>query len=121
MLVIVWAALAVTLPVAVYRDLTTDVSCTSGNPVVAVWIESSSGGSGFARAGQPGSAAAARYLFRQNFAARYQIRVGCGGSVEQWGITAKSTYSEEPYRRIVCDDVHLDGLLTGNCRDGERR
>jgi hypothetical protein len=109
-----WIILAATLPQATRRDLTVDVSCTSGNPVVAMWIESRSGGSGLAQEGAADRTSIKRYIFRQTFLGSYQVRVGCGGRAEQWGVTVKSSYLDRPYRLITCDDTF------GTAPDAER-
>jgi hypothetical protein len=112
-----WALLAATLPTSAYRDLTVDVFCTSGNPVVGVWIESRSGGSWFAQRGDTGSAAVVRYTFRQKFTDPYQVRVGCGGNQQQWGLTVASSFSNRAYRRLACNDADAAAAKTGGCRD----
>ncbi|MFF5084030.1 hypothetical protein ACFY36_43845 [Actinoplanes sp. NPDC000266] len=112
-----WLGLALTLPESDGRDLTIDVACASGNPVVAVWIESRSGGSDYADPGDPGRTAIKRFTFRQKFSDVYQVRVGCGGSRAQWGITVLSSYDEPPYRRLDCDDVEVTGTRGAGCFD----
>lgn len=112
-----WITLAATLPTAANRDLTIDVSCTSGNPVVAIWIESRSGGSWFAQEGEPGHTKVKRYTYRQKFTEKYQVRVGCGGTQQQWGITVMSSYSDRSYRRLLCDDVNITHTAHDGCRD----
>ncbi|WP_306210615.1 hypothetical protein [Actinoplanes sp. RD1] len=113
----VWIALAVTLPVSAGRNLTVDVVCSSGNPVVGVWIESRSGGSSFARRGDERSAAFTRYTFRQEFSAPYQVRVGCGGDARQWGLPVESADSDRAYRRLLCEDADPVSARTVGCRD----
>ncbi|CCH31942.1 hypothetical protein ABZ816_42050 [Actinosynnema sp. NPDC047251] len=112
-----WVVLAATLPVAGNRQLTIDVSCTSGNPPVGVWVESASGGSWWAEEGRPGPAAATRFTFQQAFTGEYRVDVGCGGTAEHWGVAATSAGGSAPYRRLVCDDENLAGTATGGCRD----
>ncbi|MEU9742200.1 hypothetical protein AB0E12_23750 [Micromonospora chersina] len=112
-----WVALAATLPASADRDVTIDVFCTSGNPVVGVWIESRSGGSWFARRGDAGSATSVRYTFKQKFTDAYQARVGCGGNQQQWGLTVVSSYSDRPYRRLACDDADDARAAANGCRD----
>ncbi|MGI5238558.1 hypothetical protein [Dactylosporangium sp. CA-139066] len=113
----VWGVLAATLPTSTDRDLTIDVFCTTGNPVVGVWIESQSGGSGFAQPGEPGTAAVIRYTFRQQFTGRYQARVGCGGNRQQWGLSVSSSFSDRTYRRLACNDADADTARSAGCRD----
>ncbi|MEV6521517.1 hypothetical protein AB0M43_06255 [Longispora sp. NPDC051575] len=110
----VWILLAVTLPAPGSRNLTIDVSCTSGNPVVGVWIESRSGGSGFAERDGSATAGLARFVFRQQFAGPYQARVGCGGTPAQWGRTGGSADNDRAHRRLTCQDTSTD---SGDCLD----
>lgn len=112
-----WILLAATMPTATARDLTIDVTCASGNAVVRVWIESSSGGSAFAEPSGPAYAAPQRFVARQHFPGAYQVRAGCGGVHDQWGITALSNYDDQMYRRLVCDDVDVIDPGRVRCRD----
>jgi hypothetical protein len=112
-----WIVLAATLPVSADRELTIDVFCTSGNPVVGVWIESRSGASWFAQRGDVGSAMVVRYTFRQKFTDLYQARVGCGGNQQQWGLTVVSSFSDRAYRRLACHDTDGTAARTDGCRD----
>jgi hypothetical protein len=118
---VAWAGLAVTLPTKSNRDLTVDVSCASGNPVVAVWIESRPGGSRFARKGESGRSTDTRFTFRQTFTGPYQVRAGCGGTPEQWGVTVWSAYDDRPYRRLACDDLTVVGTRGAGCDDRPAR
>ncbi|MFV2022264.1 hypothetical protein [Micromonospora sp. LOL_023] len=112
-----WIVLAATLPTSAERILTIDVFCTSGNPVVGVWIESRSGGSGFAQRSDSGSTAVVRYTFRQRFADAYQAHVGCGGNQQQWGLPVVSSFSDRTYRRLVCVDIDDAIAEAEGCRD----
>jgi len=112
-----WIVLAATLPASADRELTIDVFCTSGNPVVGVWIESRSGASWFAQRGDAGSATVVRYTFRQNFTDLYQARVGCGGNQQQWGLTVVSSFSDRAYRRLACNDTDATAARNDGCRD----
>ncbi len=112
-----WIVLAATLPTAANRGLTIDVVCTSGNPVVAIWVESRSGGSWWGQKGEPGRTTVKRYTFVQTFTDQYQVRVGCGGTQQHWGITVVSSYNDRPYRRLVCDDVNITDTTADGCRD----
>ncbi|MEU0884073.1 hypothetical protein ABZ345_36225 [Lentzea sp. NPDC005914] len=114
---VLWIYLGTTLPIATNREVTVDVSCSSGFPVAAVWIESTSGASWYATESPRGTAPFQRFTFKQRFMATYQIRAGCGGTQQQWGITAVSTYGANQYRRVVCDDVHINSISVESCAD----
>ena len=114
---VLWLVLASTLPRASFRDLTIDVVCTSGNPAVQVWIESRSGGSEFAKPNSLTQATVARFVFVQTFTGPYQVRVGCGGTPQQWGLTVVSTYGDQTYRRLVCHDLGYHDASTTGCVD----
>lgn len=104
-LVVAWVALAFTLPRAVPRTLTVDITCRSGNSVVGVWIEATAGGSGWASAGVQGTAKAARYTFSHGFGGDYQVRAGCGGTADNWAVRTASDTRGDLYRRLDCDDT----------------
>ena len=116
-LLVAGIVLALTVPTATNRGLTFDIVCTSGNPVVGAWVESASGGSYWAQKGRAGRATAARFVFRQVFTGEYQVNVGCGGTEEQWGVEGQSARSSHPYRRLVCDDLHVPPSGNVRCWD----
>ena len=117
LLIGLWIVLAATVPKATNRSLTFDISCASGNAVVGVWVESASGGSGWAQESDPSESAVKRYTFQQVFNGSYEVRVGCGGNRDNWGIVANSVQGDRPYRRLVCDDVNSTLPLPAHCRD----
>lgn len=116
-LIVGWAVLVITLPRATNRTLTFDVVCRSGNPVVGMWVESVSGGSYWGQAGEPGAAGFARFTYQHTFDGDYELRVGCGGSAQTWGVEARSTQGAWTYRRIVCDDIDFSPPAPARCRD----
>lgn len=111
-LIVTWVVLAMTAPVADNRQLTVDVTCTSGNPAVGAWVESSTGGSWWAENGEPGTSVARRFVFKQAFSGSYRVDVGCGGTRELWGVPASSADGSAPYRRLTCDDLHVTVTTT---------
>ncbi|GLW91711.1 hypothetical protein [Actinokineospora globicatena] len=113
-LIVIWVALAATVSAANSRQLTIDVSCSSGNPPVGVWVESSTGGSWWADPGEPGTGVARRYVFQQEFSGPYRVNVGCGGTAGAWGISVSSVDAAQPFRRLVCEDRRTTG---GRCED----
>jgi hypothetical protein len=114
LLVLAWLVLFTTLPRAADRQLTLDITCRSGNPVVGVWVESATGGSSWA---QRGEASRSRFIFKQPFKGDYQVRAGCGGNAGQWGVEARSAHSDVTYRRLLCDDVEFTPPQPASCRD----
>src|SRR4051812_9992094 len=112
-----WIVLLVTLPKAAHRTLTLDVVCTSGQPPVGVWIESSSGGSGWAQRGEPAATPARRFVYQQEFTGLYEARVGCGGTTERWGVETRSSQLTSLYRQLTCDDAAAVPPTPGLCRD----
>ncbi|KOV90228.1 hypothetical protein ADL03_02050 [Nocardia sp. NRRL S-836] len=118
-LVLTWVVLAATAPAAVNRQLTVDVTCTSGNPAVGAWIESSTGGSWWAEKGEPGTSTARRFVFTQVFEGSYRVDVGCGGTEGQWGVPASSADSSAPYRKLACDDLNVTvtDTVRSRCHD----
>ncbi len=116
-LVAIWVLLAVTVPATTSRQLTIDVSCSSGNPPVGVWVESSTGGSWWAIEGEPGAGPARRFVFQQEFNGPYQVNVGCGGTAANWGISASSVEATQPFRYLVCEDRHGTDTSGGRCED----
>lgn len=116
LLVAAWIALAAAVPVVNNRQVVIDVSCSSGNPAVGVWVESATGGSWWAERGASSSGPATRYTYTQPFTGEYQVNVGCGGTELHWGVTAKSDSGTSPHRRLVCDD-HVAGTTAGRCLD----
>jgi hypothetical protein len=111
-----WIVLLGSLPKAAHRTVTLDVVCTSGQPPVAVWIESASGGSGWAQRGEPGTSPVRRFVYQQAFEGPYEARVGCGGTTERWSIETRSAWQANPYRRLTCDDT-ATAPPPGPCRD----
>jgi hypothetical protein len=110
--VIVW--LAVTLPHPQPRDIDGTATCASGAPVVGVWIEGFSGGSGFATlTGTDGPAT--RFAYHLPDGGQYQVRVGCGGTPGDWHATDVSSYSDDGFRALVCEDSREAGR-DGTCR-----
>jgi hypothetical protein len=116
-LVALWVALMVTVPQAATRSLTLDITCRSGNAVVGVWVENASGASGWAQRSGPSGSAGGRFIFRQLFDADYEVRVGCGGNADDWGVVARSARSRWSYRRMLCDDVDFTPPAPAPCRD----
>jgi hypothetical protein len=116
-LVAAWIVLVVTLPKAVHRTLTLDVVCTSGQPPVGVWVESASGGSGWAQRGEGGATVVRRFVYQQEFEGPFEAHVGCGGTTERWGIEARSSQLTSPYRRLTCDDAAAAPPEPAPCRD----
>jgi len=114
LLVAAWIVLFATLPRVANRLLIFDIACRSGNPVVGVWIENSSGGSGWA---QRGDSSRSRFIFQQPFDGNYEVRVGCGGNAEHWGVEARAIQADWLYRRLLCDDVDFTPPNIALCRD----
>lgn len=61
------------------------VVCTTGNPVVGVWVDSSAGGSGWAGwSRQPGAPHVAQYSRAISPGGSVSLHVGCGGEPSRW-------------------------------------
>jgi hypothetical protein len=58
-----------------------------------------------------------RFTFTQPWSGAYQVRVGCGGTTGDWGITAQSTYRDESYRKLECDDADPTSADAPSCAD----
>jgi hypothetical protein len=114
LLVVAWLALFATLPKVAARTLTFDIACRSGNEVVGVWVENSSGGSSWA---QRGDSSRSRFVYQQSYDGGYEVRVGCGGTEDHWGVEARSTVAGWSYRRLFCDDVDFLPPKPALCKD----
>jgi len=81
------------------------VSCTSGAPVQGVWLDATNGPQGFV-----GSLNRNRLTGRTVFdygtspVAGYQLRVGCGGTEQEWAVKASTPVVARPVVDFVCDD-----------------
>ena len=88
------------------------VECASGEPVVGVWVESASAGSGWAERSEPG-ASRVEYRYTLPVAGRYQLHVGCGGGESDWGSTNFSPFVDGPLNSFICRDTA--GAQDGVC------
>lgn len=69
------------------------VTCPGGQAVTGVWVQSSAGGSKFAkRTAFPNNKRAAYYTatFNTTFPTQVRLHVGCGGSEDKWGSENRS-------------------------------
>ena len=102
----VGVALAATLPVAKPADIGGSVQCSSGRPVVGVWIEGFNGGSQFASIRRDETdPKITDYAYRLPDGGAYQVRVGCGGRPGDWADTVLSSYVGGASHDFVCHDV----------------
>jgi hypothetical protein len=107
--------LALTLPQKVDTRLSLEITCSSGAPVVGVWVEAERGGSGFSERPSGGTANTGPYLFNLEFGGAYHVNVGCGGSRQDWKKETSSTRSDQSVRSLACDDTN--DHKPGPCRD----
>ncbi|HEY7145788.1 MAG TPA: hypothetical protein VH637_16225 [Streptosporangiaceae bacterium] len=107
--------------------VTGSVACTSGQPVVGVWVAASTGqaDSGLAHLGPPGTSgfsypigSRGTFSYRLPHAGSYALHVGCGGTAHNW---ASSDYSALLSSRTVhlrCQDPPVSAQGTaarGQC------
>ena len=95
------------LPVLVPRTVSGEVRCSSGDPVVGVWVRVIIGdqsGNGFAQLGPPSPDRPATLFTREVKGKSYVVHVGCGGTRQNWKMTAYSPTIEVTTSRLVCFD-----------------
>lgn len=80
-------------------------SCTSGSPVVGVYIAEITNVGDFATwdpvAQHP---SVATYHLDIPVGVAYEVHVGCGGTPDRWAVDAKSANSDALARNVVCED-----------------
>ena len=111
------AVLWTTLPKPEPRTVTGSARCSSGAPVVGVWVEGRSGGSWWAddfipKTTDPSTASFVKLL---PHGGQYQVRVGCGGTRADWRTTNYSQYVDEGHHDFICDDPNTREI-PGTCR-----
>jgi hypothetical protein len=104
--------------------------CTSGRPVVGVWIAAiTAGDSGFAHfypaaVGPHGAAteANARYTYELPHAGPYSVHVGCGGTARLWASSISTRTLVVPSALLFCHDLvpAVRSVVHGVCTAARR-
>ena len=80
------------------------VTCASGAPAVAVWIQTLAGSNSGWAASRRTSSNTARYQYVLPRDARYSVHVGCGGTNHQWASDNRSGYVPVTEHAFICHD-----------------
>lgn len=104
LLVALGLILLITVPRVTNERITLEVTCTSGAPVVGLWLEASLGGSGWGEPADSTTPSTKNYGFILPFGGSYEAHVGCGGNRDRWEVNVKSDRRNAPQRRLMCHD-----------------
>lgn len=92
-----------------------NVTCVDGRSVVGVWVDASSGGSGWAtRTNINGSTQ--RYSYALPNGGSYSVRVGCGGTPANWATSNASGSVSGSSNSFTCYDVPNYGYAYLRCQ-----
>jgi len=83
-------------------EVSGEVQCASGAPVVGIWIATREEGGSWARV-RPGPGGFVVYSGTAG-GEEFRLNVGCGGTPSQWRAEARSPWMTERDARLVCDD-----------------
>jgi hypothetical protein len=87
------------------------VSCQSGRAVVGIWVAEATNSGTFAN-WDPGAASPSTVVYHATIPEdiAYELHVGCGGTPEDWLISASSTTTTAASLSLLCHDVEGDPL-----------
>jgi hypothetical protein len=80
------------------------VSCSSGNAVVGVWVEADKG-AGWSPWKGVGDGANADYWYTLPRSEQYSLHIGCGGSPDSWRVAVETPYVGGTHNSFDCFDV----------------
>jgi hypothetical protein len=101
------AAPTQTAAVAASFHITGQIACTSGKPVVGVWV-SAVAGSAFAPWRGLGNGATADWWYDLPKSEDYSLHVGCGGSPSSWAVATYTTTVSGGHNSFDCHDTGSD-------------
>ena len=85
-------------------EVTGQLSCSSGKPVVGVWVQAVTA-SGWASWQSVDNATETDYEFSLPQPQSYSLHVGCGGTGASWGIAVYSPFVLGTHNSFNCDDI----------------
>jgi hypothetical protein len=85
-------------------EVSGQVACTSGRPVVGVWVQADAG-SGFASRKGLGDGSTSDYWYWLSTPEPYALHVGCGGSPSSWAVAVYSSVVGGTHNSFDCVDV----------------
>ena len=95
-------------------DISGEISCISGQPVVGVWIAAAKG-SGYSPWQGQGSGSTATFWYTLPATESYSLHVGCGGTGSDWQVATYSGTVTSADNNFACDDVTGQAAY-GTCR-----
>jgi hypothetical protein len=94
-------------------EVSGQVACTSGRPVVGVWVQATTG-SGFASRKGIGDSSTSDYWYWLPTSEPYALHVGCGGSPSIWAVAVYSPVVGGTHNSFDCVDVSTNSNY-GTC------